>query len=399
MNKLEIIIDRKILLKAMRSFTSVMNDGEKETHTLSRLFFYIDDNNLSIYGSGTTTSFIDKVPFIEIQKQGETLDYFYTHFKDMLKALTSAKEKEIKIVIEENKRVVLKNVSREEHTLTYACLKLDETESTVSSTKDNYLKILDSKLYSTFNKDKILDMLNKISHVISKNLSRYSYEGLYMKWEEDNFVFSGTNGKSIVVYKIPQKDIVINETKIDLVNGIIVPIDAIVLLEVYLKKDKENAEVEILLEEGSIYFKVGNLIIKSELMETSYPDYKHVLSEFETAEYEVVFNREEFIGAIKEANRHTTKYTDYISFDLKEKESVIYIRSFEKILNVKYKSEKAICHINVLPDIILKLLEKSVCSENPTMKIKRTPQGIGLVKIVDDADPYDKDVAFILHRA
>jgi len=224
--------------------------------------------------------------------------------------------------------------------------------------------------------------IKKVSYAVSRDEARYILTGVLLKSFGDKVHAVATDGHRLALYEIKAEAEEFSA---------IVPKKSLAELRRLLK---ESEEVELLLKANKLYFRVGDTVMWTSVIEGEYPDYLAVIPEDNPLK--CVADKEELVGALKEVS---------VIYDKEEVRAVIInitpgnMRLTAKKVDVDSASEEA--EVNIPVDYtgeefeigfnINHLLESVSSFDGNTVEM-RMDQPISPVLIVSDEEPELKNV-------
>jgi len=127
------------------------------------------------------------------------------------------------------------------------------------------------------------DILSKLLISVAHNEARQELMGVNIIFEEKELFFASTDGfrLSECIFKIGE--IEINRDNYgefrEKTKNIIIPINTLIELNRIISNNLEDGVVKIFVEEGQIFFEIGEIKLVSRLINGKYPEYKHIMPE------------------------------------------------------------------------------------------------------------------------
>jgi len=224
--------------------------------------------------------------------------------------------------------------------------------------------------------------IKKVSYAVSRDEARYILTGVLLRSFGDKVHAVATDGHRLALYEMKAEAEEFSA---------IVPKKSLAELKKLLR---ESEEVELLLKENRLYFRVGDTVMWTSVIEVEYPDYLAVIPEDNPLQ--CVAGKEELVGALKEVS---------VIYDKEEVRAVIInitpgnMKLTARKVDVESASEEAEVNIPVeytgeefeIGFNINHLLESVSSFDGDTVKILMD-QPISPVLIVSDEEPELKNV-------
>jgi DNA polymerase-3 subunit beta len=130
--------------------------------------------------------------------------------------------------------------------------------------------------------------IKKVSYAVSKDEARYILTGVLLRSFGDKLHAVATDGHRLALYEMKAEAEEFSA---------IVPKKSLAELRKLLK---ESSEVELLLKANRLYFRVGDTVMWTSVIEGEYPDYLAVIPEDNPLR--CIAGKEELVGALKEVS-------------------------------------------------------------------------------------------------
>ena len=128
----------------------------------------------------------------------------------------------------------------------------------------------DQDTYSvTLEQDKFLNILNRVSHSIAKQDVRYYLNGVYFEFDDNKLTIVSTDGHRLSRFVYP------DTIECDDLPNIILPRKTVETLKSQLTKSSDN--ISLIFNKNKIRISYDNIMLTSNLIDGSYPDYKSVI--------------------------------------------------------------------------------------------------------------------------
>jgi len=165
--------------------------------------------------------------------------------------------------------------------------------------------------------ENIFNLIDKTKFAISNEETRYFLNGLYFSINNENgksmLIFVGTDGHRLAKFSIP------NSSKVNDVNGVIIPKKTI--NELYKLLSENSSDIEIEINSNKIIFYIGKLMFISKLIDGTFPDYKRVIPKNNNEN--LYINRLNLLSAV-----------DRVSTIVNENSPVIKFKLFKNLVNL-----------------------------------------------------------------
>ncbi|MCZ4270745.1 DNA polymerase III subunit beta [Maritalea porphyrae] len=138
----------------------------------------------------------------------------------------------------------------------------------------------------------LFQAIQRVKGAISTDETRYYLNGVYMHHEDGFLKFAATDGHRLYVQQYAQNA--------QDMPGVIISSDTIKMLEKILKG--QTCPISIDVSENRLVVRVGDVTIRSKLVEGTFPDYHRVKPNFDYSkpEAELEIEQAEFLQAIKD---------------------------------------------------------------------------------------------------
>jgi DNA polymerase III subunit beta len=151
---------------------------------------------------------------------------------------------------------------------------------------------------------KLKDLLSKTSFAAAREDNRYMLNGLFLKVNDKQATFIGTDGKRLAK----------TQTQIDIdpsfQGSYILPIKAVEEMIKMLDESEKNASLHLIHDK--IFLENNNLTLSTKLLSGQYPDVEKVIPE--KSEKKVVLHREELITLLRQISLFTSETSHSVHF-------------------------------------------------------------------------------------
>mgnify|MGYP001465967202 CR=1 FL=1 len=211
---------------------------------------------------------------------------------------------------------------------------------------------------------KVEEVRELIKHTIiavSYDETKQFLNGIMIKNEQDKLLFVSTDG-----YRLALKHQTIPPMNNDISS--IVPFKAVSELNRILQNIENDKQIDIIISENQIVFKLDSFILISRLIQGQFPDYKQVVPK--TAENQFIINRHAFLAAAERASIIATASNNVVRFLFENEKLEIFANAkglgdFKEEIPIKQTqttentSNKIAFNIRLVLDVI-----KTVSTEN-----------------------------------
>jgi DNA polymerase-3 subunit beta len=131
--------------------------------------------------------------------------------------------------------------------------------------------------------NQLKDIFSKLLISVAHNEARQELTGVNIIFGEKELFFAATDG-----FRLSEYILKIGENEVNKANygefrektkNIIVPINTLTELNRIISNNLEDGVVKIFIEEGQIFFEIGEVKLVSRLINGKYPEYKHIMPE------------------------------------------------------------------------------------------------------------------------
>ena len=297
---MKFFVEKKVIFKTLSHLQSIV-DKRNVLPILSNILIEAKKNEIIMSSTDMDISIKENIDCEVIEEGATTINAQLIY--DIIKKLHD--DSRIELISNNGKILTLRSgVSK----FSLACLPKEEFPLIES-------KIEGKKIITK--SENIHNLIEKTKFAISNEETRYFLNGLYFSINNENgksmLTFVGTDGHRLAKYSI------LNSTKSDDVNGVIIPKKTI--NELYKLLSDNFTEIEIEISSNKIVFNIGKLIFISKLIDGSFPDYKRVIPQNNK---EVLYvNRSNLLSAV-----------DRVSTVVNEKSPVIKFKLIKDLINL-----------------------------------------------------------------
>jgi len=253
---MEFSIKRDVLLKSLTLAQGVI-EKKNTLPILSNVLLSVKDGKLSIIVTDLDLVFYDEISEIQIKTEGATTTSV-TILYDILRKISG--NSEIKFELKSENKV---NLITDNSDFNLLCLPIDNFPNFVDDLEENEI---------SFNKSKLLALLNKTKISISNDDTRHYLNGIYLHTtESENRTY--LTGVATDSHRLSSSSIEIESNKT--FHPLILPKKTVFQLCNLLADT--NEKVLIKTSESKIQFRIGKTRLVSKVIDGKFPDYKKVV--------------------------------------------------------------------------------------------------------------------------
>ena len=253
---MEFSIKRDVLLKSLTLAQGVI-EKKNTLPILSNVLLSVKDGKLSIIVTDLDLVFYDEISEIQIKTEGDTTTSV-TILYDILRKISG--NSEIKFELKSENKV---NLITDNSDFNLLCLPIDNFPNFVDDLEENEI---------SFNKSKLLALLNKTKISISNDDTRHYLNGIYLHTtESENRTY--LTGVATDSHRLSSSSIEIESNKT--FHPLILPKKTVFQLCNLLADT--NEKVLIKTSESKIQFRIGKTRLVSKVIDGKFPDYKKVV--------------------------------------------------------------------------------------------------------------------------
>ncbi len=265
---MKIRINRNTVKEAVKNVATAA-DKRGNIPILSNVLLEAEDNSLRLTATNLEVG-ISTITSCETVESGKTT----VNALKLSKLVSSLTGEEVELETDDSKLVIRSVNSR----FSLATLPPEEFPEIELPEKYN-VKLLTSEL------DKAI---KKVSYAVSRDEARYILTGVFLKSFGDKIHAVATDGHRLALYEIKAEAEEFSA---------IVPRRSLAELRKLLR---ESEETEILLSDNKLYFRIGDTVMWTSVIEGEYPDYLAVIPEDNPLK--CVVDKEEIVNALKEVS-------------------------------------------------------------------------------------------------
>lgn len=165
----------------------------------------------------------------------------------------------------------------------------------ISTDKYPDFKSVDEKSFFSVPAKDFKEMVKKTSFAVSVDTARYFMTGVLFEKKDNKLVFVATDGRrlSFSAKEVPGL--------VDFTSVIVPP----KVLNIVIEKLSDEGSVDIAITEKTIFFKYGNCLFSTNLIDGQFPNYNRVIPASHTGEF--VISKKEIDKALKHSSVMTDK--------------------------------------------------------------------------------------------
>lgn len=184
------------------------------------------------------------------------------------------------------------------------------------------------------NTETLKNIFLKIFTSVAHNEARQELTGVNVIFKEKKLLFAATDGFRLAEYVLKITENEINkenyEAFLEKNKSVIIPAGTIAELNKIISNLSESSVVEIIIEEGQIFFEFAGIKMVSRLINGKYPEYKHIMPQsYKTT---IIGDKKILQNALKMASVFADSKANEVVFKIDAQENGIFIdtRSAEK---------------------------------------------------------------------
>ena len=254
---MEFVIKRDILLKSLALIQGII-EKKNTLPILSNVLMDAKNGKLTIIATDLDLVFYDEITEIKIEKEGATTTSA-TILYDILRKISS--NSEIKFDLKSENKL---NLITDNSDFNLLCLPTDNFPNFEDDFKNNEI---------SFNKSKLLSLLNKTKVSISNDDTRHYLNGIYLHiTESQNKTY--LTGVATDTHRLSSSSIEIESGKT--FHSLILPKKTVFQLCNLLADTSEKVLIQT--SDSKIQFKIGKTKLISKVIDGKFPDYRKVLT-------------------------------------------------------------------------------------------------------------------------
>lgn len=255
---MKFICNRDDLLKELnnaRDFAAQKN----ALSILSNVYLNLNEDNLTIKTTDQKTGY--KSVFTVQGIEGGEITVPCDKFTDILKTLPSAN-----IVFERSEEEEKFSIKPENSAIEFSLRVMDASSFPV-------VEMPSDESYFKISRKNFTEMINQVIFAVSDDESKFAMTGALLERTEDSLIMVATDGRrlSYINRKL--------EENLPEFNNVIIPAK---FLEMIRKRSDNEGDFEISVTSTSIFVKINNYVIFSNLINNEFPAYKRVIPNNQT---------------------------------------------------------------------------------------------------------------------
>jgi DNA polymerase-3 subunit beta len=171
------------------------------------------------------------------------------------------------------------------------------------------------------------NIFSKILISVAHNEARQELTGINMIFSERELFFAATDGFRLSEYILKLNDNNLNKARynefVEKTKNIIIPINTLLELNRIISNNLEDTLVKIFIEDGQVFFEVGELKLVSRLINGKYPEYKHIMPQ--TYKTTIIGDKKTLQNALKIAGVFASTKSNEVVLKIDASENKILI--------------------------------------------------------------------------
>lgn len=275
---MKFVFDKEILVNEISVAQKIIATKNNAT-VLSNVYLEALDDVLMIKAADTSGTFQTKIP-VETVEKGSAI-VFCDKFMNILASIPDG---EAEFSLQEKDAVVKSLMTKLKYKL--KCMSTDKYPDFVS---------VDEKSFFSVPAKDFKEMVKKTSFAVSVDTVRYFMTGVFFEKKDNKLVLVATDGRrlSFSAKEVPGL--------VDFTSVIVPP----KVLNIVIEKLSDEGSVDIAIAEKTIFFKYGNCIFSTNLIDGPFPNYSRVIPASHTGEF--IISKKEIDKALKHISVMTDK--------------------------------------------------------------------------------------------
>ena len=275
---MKFVFDKKTLVDEISVAQKIIATKNNAT-VFSNVYLEAEDNVLTIKAADTSGTFQTKIS-VETIENGSAI-VFCDKFMSILASIPDG---EAEFSLQEKDAVVKSKVAKIKYKI--KCMSTD---------KYPVFESVDEKLFFSVPAKDFKEMVKKTSFAVSVETARYFMTGVFFEKKDNKLVLVATDGRrlSFSAKEVPGLG--------DFTSVIVPP----KVLNIVIEKLSDEGSVDIAITEKNIFFKYGNCIFSTNLIDGNFPNYNRVIPASHTGEF--VISKKEIDKALKHISVMTDK--------------------------------------------------------------------------------------------
>lgn len=281
--------DRDAMIKEI-AITQEIISNKSPISILSNILLIAENNTLTIKASDASVNFITKLP-VDIQEEGTTT-IFCDKFMSILSGSPSGE-------IEFNQQDITVTIKP-------AAIKGNFKLKSMASDKFPEIASTEGVQFFEVPAAEFKEMISQTIFSVSEDKNRYFMTGVYFEKKDDKLIMVATDGRRL---SYAEKEIAQNISQFD---SSIIPTK---VLYSVLKNAPDEGNIFVAVVDKMIFIKFGNYEFSSLLLDGQFPNYKRVIPENQSSNFQV--NKKDLESALKRITIMIDKKVARIIFKLK----------------------------------------------------------------------------------
>lgn len=275
---MKFVFDKKTLVDEMSVAQKIIATKNNAT-VFSNVYLEALDDVLMIKAADSSGTFQTKIP-VETVEKGSAM-VFCDKFMSILASIPDG---EAEFSLKEKDAVIKSLMEKLKYKL--KCMSTDKYPDFVS---------VDEKSFFSVPAKDFKEMVKKTSLAVSVDTVRYFLTGVFFEKKDNKLVLVATDGKrlSFSAKEVPGL--------VDFTSVIVPP----KVLNIVIEKLSDEGSVDIAIAEKTIFFKYGNCLFSTNLIDSQYPNYNRVIPASHTGEF--IISKKEIDKAVKHISVMTDK--------------------------------------------------------------------------------------------
>lgn len=275
---MKFVFDKKTLVDEISVAQKIIATKNAAT-VFSNVYLEALDDVLMIKAADSSGTFQTKIP-VETVEKGSAI-VFCDKFMSILASIPDG---EAEFSLKEKDAVVKSLMAKIKYKL--KCMSTDQYPYFVS---------VDEKSFFSVPAKDFKEMVKKTSFAVSVDTERYFMTGVFFEKKDNKLVLVATNGRrlSFSAKEVPGL--------VDFTSVIVPP----KVLNIVIEKLSDEGSVDIAIAEKTIFFKYGNCLFSTSLIDGQFPNYSRVIPASHTGEF--VISKKEIDKVLKHISVMTDK--------------------------------------------------------------------------------------------
>lgn len=267
---MKFVFDKETLIDEISVAQKIIATKNAAT-VFSNVYLEAGDNVLIIKAADPNGTFQTKIP-VETVEKGSAM-VFCDKFMSILASIPDG---EVEFSLQEKDAVVKSKVAKIKYKI--KCMSTD---------KYPVFESVDEKSFFPVPAKDFKEMVKKTSFAVSVDTARYFMTGVFFEKKDNKLVFVATDGRrlSFSAKEVPGL--------VDFTSVIVPP----KVLNIVIEKLSDEGSVDIAIAEKTIFFKYGNCLFSTNLIDGQFPNYNRVIPASHTGEF--VISKKEIDKALK----------------------------------------------------------------------------------------------------